>query len=160
MPPTFLKGFWAARGRPEPQNDRFSSKSLNRPLLYHPFWRHERRLSLRRGLLEPPLEAGPRGRGPHKSQSRPRKEFQVGRPRKEFQVGRPRKEFQVDRPRKEFQVDRPRNEFQVGRPRNEFQVGRSQSEPQIVRYPDLKAMLRLQQANTSLRTPLPKVTQC
>jgi len=27
-----LKGFWAARGRPEPQNDRFSIKSLNLPL--------------------------------------------------------------------------------------------------------------------------------
>ena len=27
--PTFLKGFWTARGRPEPQNDRFSIKSLN-----------------------------------------------------------------------------------------------------------------------------------
>jgi len=29
-----LKGFWAARGRPEPQNDRFSIKSLNHPLLH------------------------------------------------------------------------------------------------------------------------------
>ena len=31
MPPTFLKGFWTARGRPESQNDRFSIKSLNTP---------------------------------------------------------------------------------------------------------------------------------
>ena len=30
--PYLFKGFWAARGRPEPQNDRFSIKSLNHPL--------------------------------------------------------------------------------------------------------------------------------
>jgi len=34
--PTFLKGFWAARDRPEPQNDRCSIKSLNPPLLNAP----------------------------------------------------------------------------------------------------------------------------
>ena len=35
--PYLLKGFWAARGCPETQNDRFSIKSLNPPLLDPPF---------------------------------------------------------------------------------------------------------------------------
>jgi len=36
VPNIFSKGFWAARGRPEPQNDRVSIKSLNHhPLNHH-----------------------------------------------------------------------------------------------------------------------------
>jgi len=46
LPPTFLKGFWAARGHPEPQNHRFFIKSLAPHPLNH------QRAAVDRGSLD------------------------------------------------------------------------------------------------------------